>query len=211
MNLDVFRTVSLPQFSFTAMLSYSKKKIPYITDPTMYDIAEAGLKGGLNIVAKRITEIEDHSKEKILYTDMKSMYVHTMQQPLPSGGYKWVVDATCDRLLEITQTIDLNQEGALVTIDVVFPAHVHDSLADFPPVFEKKVHTPDQYPMRYTYYNVAQRVPKLTDHLASVHSYTCTMQELLLIVNLGGLVTKTKSILMYKVEPYARGYLVTPT
>ena len=117
-----------------------------------------------------------------------------MQQPLQSGGYKWVADATCDRLLEIAQTIDLNQEGALVTIDV-FPAHVHDNLADFPPVFEKKVYTPDQYPMRYTYYNVAQRVPKLTAHLAPVHNYTCTMQELLLIVNLGGFVTKTKSIL----------------
>ena len=167
------------------MLAYSKKKIPYITDPTMYGTAEAGLKRGLNIVAKRITEIEEHSKEKILYTDMKSMYVHTMQQPLQSGGYKWVGDATCDRLLEIAQTIDLNQ-GALVTIDVVFPAHVHDNLADFPPVFEKKVYTPDQYPMRYTYYNVAQRVPKLTAHLAPVHNYTCTMQELLLIVNLGG-------------------------
>ena len=75
-----------------------------------------------------ITEIEVHSKEKILYTDMKSMYVHTMQQPLPSGGYKWVADATCDILLEIAQTIDLNQEGALVTIDVVFPAHVRDNL-----------------------------------------------------------------------------------
>ena len=62
--------------------------------------------------------------------------------------------------------------------------------------------------MRYTYYNAPQRVPKLTAHLAPVHNYTCTMQELLLIVNLGGLVTKTKSILMYKVEPYARGYLV---
>ena len=110
-NLDLFRTVSLPQFSFTAMLAYSKKKIPYITDPTMYDTAEAGLKGGLNIVAKRITEIEDHSKEKILYTDMKSMYVHTMQQP-------------CDRLLEIAQTVDLNQEGALVTIDV-FSQHTY--------------------------------------------------------------------------------------
>ena len=147
MNLDLFRMVSLPQFSFTAMLAYSKKKIPYITDPTMYDTAEAGLKGSLNIVAKRITEIEDHSKEKILYTDMKSMYIHTMQQPLPSGGYKWVADATCDRLLEIAI-------GVLVTIDIVFPAYIHNNLADFPPVFEKKVHTPDQYPMRYTYYNV---------------------------------------------------------
>ena len=104
-----------------------------------------------------------------------------------------MADATCDRLLEIAQTIDLNQESALVTIYVVFPAHVQDNLADFPPVFEKKVHTPDQYPMRYTCYNVPQRVPKLTAYLAPVHNYTCTMQELLLIVNLGGLVTKTKS------------------
>ena len=55
-NLDLFRTASLPQFSYTAMLAYSKKKIPYITNPTMYDTAEAGLKGCLNIVAKKITQ-----------------------------------------------------------------------------------------------------------------------------------------------------------
>ena len=34
------------------------------------------------------------------------------------------------------------------------------------------------------------------------------MQELLLIVNLGGLVTKTRSVLMYEVEPFAKSYLL---
>ena len=39
----------------------------------MYNIAESGAKGGLNMVAKRITEIEDHKKERIIYTDTKNM------------------------------------------------------------------------------------------------------------------------------------------
>ena len=108
-KMDLSRTVSLPQMSFTALLAHPGKKISYITDPSMYNITEAGAKCGLNIVAKRITEIEDHTKEKIL-------------------------------------------------------------------------------------------IP--------VEDYTCTMRELLLIVNLGGLITKTKSILMYKVEPYAKSYLL---
>ena len=86
--MDLLRVFSLPQISFTGLLAHSRKKLSYITDPSMYDIAEAGATGGLNIVAKRIMEIKDHKKEKILYTDMKSMYVHTMQQPLPSGGYE---------------------------------------------------------------------------------------------------------------------------
>ena len=110
--MDLLRTVSLPQMSFTAPLAHSRKKIPYITDPSMYHIAEAGAKGGLNIVAKRITEIEDHTKEKILYTDMKSMYVHTMQQPLPSGGYELMSEPTCGKLLALTHSIDLNTDGA---------------------------------------------------------------------------------------------------
>ena len=85
----------------------------------MYDIAEAGAKGGLNIVAKRITEIKDHKKEKILYTDMKSMYVHTMQQPLPSGGYELMSEPTCAKLLSLSNSINLNTNGALVTCDLV--------------------------------------------------------------------------------------------
>ena len=121
------------------------------------------------------------------------MYVHTMQQPLPSGGYKLV-----DYLLELSRSINLNTDGALITLDIAFPANTHDSLRDFPPVFEKKIHTPDQYPLRYTYYNQVQ----------SVTDYTCTMQELIIIVNLGGLVTAVRSLLLYKVSPFARGYLL---
>ena len=174
----------------------------------MYDIAEAGAKGGVNIVAKRITEVKDHKNEKILYTDMKSIYVHTMQQPLPSGGSELMSEPACAKLLSLSNSIKLNTNGTLVTCHLVFPVHTHDNLADFPPVFEKKIHTPDQYQRRYNYYKQPQHISKLTAHLAPVEDYTCTMQELLLIVNLGGLVTKTRSVLMNKVEPFAKSYLL---
>ena len=172
----------------------------------MYNIAESGAKGGLNIGAKRITEIKDHKKERIIYTDMKSMYVNTMQQPLPSGGYELVNEPTCMTLLSLSNSMNLNTHGASVTI--VFTENTHDNLAGFPPVFEKKIHTPDQYPLRYEYYKQQQHIPKLTAHLAPVSEYTCTMQELLLVVNLGVLVTNVSLILLYEVEPFARSYLL---
>ena len=207
-KMDLLRAFSLPQLSFSGLLLHSRKKIPYITDPTMYNIAESGAKGGLNIIAKWITEIKDDKKERIMYTDMKSMYVNTMQQPLPPGGYELVNEPTCMTLLSLSNSMNLNTHGALVTIDIVFPANTHDNLADFPPVFEKKIHTPDQYPLRYEYYKQQQHIPKLTAHLAPVREYTCTTQELLIIVNLGGLVTNVSSILLYEVEPFARSYLL---
>ena len=91
----------------------------------MYNIAEAATKGGLNIVAKRVTEIYDHEKERIIYMDMKNMYVHTIQQPLPSGEYELVDAPTCSYLLELARTIDLDTDGALITLDIAFPAHTH--------------------------------------------------------------------------------------
>ena len=33
----------------------------------MYNIAESATKGGLNIVAKRVTEIHDREKERLIY------------------------------------------------------------------------------------------------------------------------------------------------
>ena len=126
-KLDLLRVFSLPQISFTGLLTHS----------SIYDIAEADAKGGLNIVAKRITEIKVNKKEKILYTDMKSMYVHTMQQPLPSGGYELMSEPTCAKLLSLSNSINLNTNGSLVTCDLVFPVHTLDNIADFPPVFEK--------------------------------------------------------------------------
>ena len=50
-------------------------------------------------------------------------------------------------------------------------------------------------------------MPKLTAHLAPVTNYTCTMQEILIIINLGGVITAVNSILVYDVEPFARQYL----
>ena len=136
------------------------------------------------------------------------MYVQTMQQPLPSGGYELMSEPTCAKLLSPFNSINLNTNGALVTCDLEFPVHSHDNLADFPPVFEKKIHTPDKYPRRYHYYKQPRHIPKLTAHLAPVEDYTCATQELLLVVNLGGLVTKTRSVLMYRVEPFAKSYLL---
>ena len=155
----------------------------------MYSIAKEGGKGGLNIVAKRVTEIEDHDAERILYLDMKSTYVGTMQAALPSGEYEFLRNRSCTTLLLLANSIDLEKNSALITCDIIFPAKTHDYLSDFPPIYQKKIHEPNQYPIRYPRYQNRQYVPKLTVHLAPVTDYTCTMEELLIIINLGGVVT----------------------
>ena len=103
--------------------------------------------------------------------------------------------------------MDLETKGALVTCDIIFPAHTHDWLSDFPPIYEKKIHEPSEYPLRYSRYKERQYVPKLTPHLAPAVSYTATMQEIRIIVDLGGVITTVSSILLYDVKPFARNYL----
>ena len=138
LGLDIIRAYSLPQFSFTALLKTARIKIPCITDPTMYSLAKEGGKGGLNIVAKRVTEIEDHDKSRLMYLDMKSMYVSTMEKPLPCGGYEFISNPTCTTLLRLSRDMDLEKKGALVTCNIIFQANTHDWLSDFPPIYQKK-------------------------------------------------------------------------
>ena len=91
----------------------------------------------------------------------------------------------------------------------MFPIETHDNINDFPPIFERRTFKPHQYPQKYDYYQTPQRVNKLIPHLGPVTNYTCTMQELLIIIHLGAKITNVTSILTFSTTPFVRSYLET--
>ena len=103
LGLDIIRAYSLPQFSFAALMKTSMVQIPHVTCPSMYAIAKKCAKGGLNIVAKRVSEVTDSDKSRIMYLDMKSMYVSTMEKPLPCGVYEFIPNPTLTTLLSLVR------------------------------------------------------------------------------------------------------------
>ena len=85
--------------------------------------------------------------------------------------------------------------------------HTHDNLRDFPPLYEKRIFPVNAYPNQYPVYQKKQTIPKLTAHIATSWSYTCTLQELLIITNLGGKICAAQAIITYDVQPFCETYI----
>ena len=117
------RAVSIPQASYAGLWRECRIEVPYITDPAMYDICKNACKGGLNIVAKRVTEVTNHMQEHIMYWDIKSMYPKAMSQPLPCGNFQWVEEPTIQKVIDLCAHTDFTKKGAIVVVGVLFPSH----------------------------------------------------------------------------------------
>ena len=61
------RCVSLLQASYMGLWKTNKIEVPHITDAAMYETCKNACKGGLNIVAKRVTKVTDCMREHILH------------------------------------------------------------------------------------------------------------------------------------------------
>ena len=201
------RAVSIPQASYAGLWRECKLSVPYITDAAMYGILIGACKGGLNVVAKRVAEVKNHLKEHIQYWDIKSMYPTAMSEPLPCGNFQWVENPTIKKVIDLCDNLDLAMQGAIVVVGILFPSHTHDNLRDFPPVYDKRVFPPTSYPQQHPAYMKKQTIPKLTAHLATTWDYTCTLQELIVIRNLGGKVHSVQAIITYDVKPFCASYI----
>ena len=208
-GLHMLRAISLPQLSFAGLFLQHGMEIPLITYPVQYEKCRDACKGGVNIVSKRVAEVKNSLRERIIHIDMKSMYQSAMMGALPCANYQWEVKPSCERLKEMLTNTNLEKKGALATCDILFPIDTHDNLNDFPPLFERRTFEPVQYPQRYDYYQKRQTVKKLIPHLGPVQDYTCTLQELIIITNLEGQITRVASILTFDCVPFVKGYLET--
>ena len=103
-HLYITRAQSLPQMSFAAMLLEHGKEIPLITDPVQYDKCKDACKGGINVVGKRVTEVKNTLKERLIHFDMKSMCPDAMMNSPPCGNYKWIEEPTCKMLIELANS-----------------------------------------------------------------------------------------------------------
>src|SRR5690606_17910047 len=130
-QLDLFRFISLPQFSWNAALKFTHAKIDLFTDPDMYLFIENSVRGGLcQQVVKHVRannpSCSDYNpsepKSHILYIDTNNLYGFAMSQKLPMRNFRWV---TVDSDTLINHPVD-DPEGFIVEVDLECPPEIHD-------------------------------------------------------------------------------------
>ena len=137
-GLDPVYYYTLPNFAFDAMLKLTGMEIDLVYDQEMYEMIEAGLRGGMTQTTCKKVEANnkymgsDYDKNKassyINYLDANNLYGLSMIQKLPYRNLKWDDKITEEDIINY----DNGRTGYLLEVDLEYPKELHDLHNDYP-------------------------------------------------------------------------------
>ena len=140
-RLDLLRYVTLPGFSWDAMLLHTQAEIELISDPEMLALFEQNIRGGVSqIGSKRHAKANapwlpeyDETKEtsEMLYVDANNLYGNAMQSPLPYNDFKWHDFDKDKNPEEVIKELEEAGTAYVVEADWAYPEELHDHPAHF--------------------------------------------------------------------------------
>ena len=137
-GLDPVYYYTLPNFAFDAMLKLTGIEIDLVYDQDMYEVIEAGLRGGMTQTTCKKVEANnkymgsDYDKNQassyINYLDANNLYGLSMIQKLPYRSLKWDDKITEDDIINY----DNGRTGYILEVDLEYPKELHDLHNDYP-------------------------------------------------------------------------------
>ena len=137
-GLDPVYYYTLPNFAFDAMLKLTGIEIDLVYDQEMYEMIEAGLRGGMTqttckkVKANNKYMGSDCDKNKassyINYLDAHNLYGLSMIQKLPYRNLKWDDKITEEDIINY----DNGRTGYILEVDLEYPKELHDLHNDYP-------------------------------------------------------------------------------
>ena len=137
-GLDPVYYYTLPNFAFDAMLKLTGIEIDLVYDQEMYEMIEAGLRGGMTQTTCKKVEANnkymgsDCDKNKassyINYLDANNLYGLSMIQKLPYRNLKWDDKRTEEDIINY----DNGRTGYILEVDLEYPKELHDLHNDYP-------------------------------------------------------------------------------
>ena len=209
-GLDLLSAYSLPDLALNGLLldQLGKQELKLVSSPDMYDAFLKATKGGISWAALRHHNIPEKRREKehLLYLDLKSSYPHAFTYPLPVGEWKYIDINEPTSLIKYMKEIDMTQKGCLVKIDCFSPKETHDYLNDLPVIISKTSFDASYYPKMEGYRN-GNNVEKLIGHLGPAKEEFFTCHELLVMLELGVVITKVYTVIEYSAKDFAYDFI----
>ena len=127
-------------FAWQAALKKSGVDLELLTDPSIHDVFENGIKGGISMITTRFDranqpEVPGYDpalpRKELIYLDAVNLYGAGMMRPLPTNGFRRLS-------AEERTTFDINTverdgpKGYALVVDLQVPEHLHDVFADYP-------------------------------------------------------------------------------
>ena len=148
-KLDSWRFHTVPGLTLAAGLRMTGAQIDLIEDVDIHLFIEAGMRGDVACVSKRLVETSDEDdvdengfRDFVLDLDANNLYGWAMSQPLPTGNYRWLTDQEVSAF-DLSTWSENGKSGCMLEVDLECPEELHDLLVDYPPAPEKRSVTYD--------------------------------------------------------------------
>ena len=208
--------------AWDAMLKKTDVTLDLITDPSMYQMIEGGLRGGVCMISNRYSKANNKAMGKdfvplatskyITYLDANNLYGWAMSQPLPYGKFEWVPP---EKLAGMDWTLlqPADHEGYINECDLEYTDELHTLHNDYPlapekvqinveMLSEKQVEISREYTRARTKKNV-----KLVPNLMKKIKYTTHYLNLKFYLEHGMKLTKVYRIIRFRQSLWMRPYI----
>ena len=142
-GLDPAHYFTLPNFAWDAMLLKTGVILEPLTDQSMYEMIEKGLRGGMCQVSHKEAKAnnkyikymnDDYDEQKpsnyINYLDANNLYGLAMSMKLPIGELKWIKKILTEKMIMDWRENDDN--AYILEVDLEYPKEIHDLTSDYP-------------------------------------------------------------------------------
>jgi hypothetical protein len=214
---------TLPMFSWTAALKFTKIKLELLTDYDMVLFFESGIRGGISVASHRHAKannkyLPDFDKNKpssfISYLDCNSLYSTIMCEPLPTNEFTWLSSKEINTF-NIMECDDYSNIGYVLEVDIEYSKELHDLHNDYPVCAEHfkvlgNMLSPIQKQFLETFKNEnieKYKSYKLVPNLYDKTCYIIHYRNLKLVLQLGLKLKKIHRILRFKQSPWLAPYI----
>eukprot|EP00732_Lithocolla_globosa_P000147 Lithocolla_globosa_v1_NODE_30_length_9033_cov_22.154583.p1 type:complete len:645 gc:universal NODE_30_length_9033_cov_22.154583:4840-2906(-) len=221
-SLDPVKYLTLPSYSWDAMLKMTKINLELLTDLEKYMFFEEAKRGGISVITGRFSKannkyMKSYDKTKkskyIIYLDMNNLYGGAMCEPLPYGGFEWIENPDLNTILN---TPDNHEHGFYLKISGSYPKKLHDLHNDYPIMPENEIIKNKEMSgytrkiMRKFNDDGKEKInttPKLIASLKDKKEYVIHYRNLKQAVSLGFEVTQVHKVMRFKQSDWLKVYI----
>jgi hypothetical protein len=220
-GLDPALYVSLPSFTFSAMLKFTNVELDCVPCVEMYNFFKKAIRGGLSGVSTRYAKANNEycrdydpnaPTTNIIGFDLNNLYGWALMNYLPKGNFKWMSKkAICK--LDVHSIPRDNPTGYFLEVDLDYPREIHDSHSAIPLCPEHRRISPEEWSpaaiklAALCKVKVRQGAEKLIATLYNRKNYVIHYVTLQLYLKLGMKIRRIHRIISFDQSPWAAPYI----
>ena len=215
-GLDPAQYLTLPSFSWDALLKLTNIELQLISDPEMFLFFESNIRGGISQISHRyarannpqVPDYDENLKNSYLaYLDANNLYGWAMSQALPVGDFKFL-DRDEIGCTDFLKTADDSPTGYVLECDLEYPQNLHDSHNDYPLAPESILVTESMLsPFCKSFDQKHVDCRKLIPNLNNKSKYVLHYRNLKLYTSLGMKITKIYRVASFTQKPWMKKYI----